>query len=155
MQRNEALVPLSHDHHAGLFVAQRLKRAEDAGSATEARNRFLSFWGTDGRRHFRIEEDVLLPSLARHVEPAHEAVVRVLVDHVELRRRAADLERCGDPSLEELHQLGRRLEDHIRHEERVLFPLVEQALPPDELAELAEALRRAEGADGPAPSKPE
>ena len=147
MKRNEALVPLSHDHHAGLFVAQRLKRAEDADSATAARERFLSFWRTDGRRHFRIEEEVLLPSFALHVEPSHEAVVRVLVDHVELRRRAADLEREEDTSLEELHQLGKRLEEHIRHEERVLFPLIEQALPAGELAELAAALKRDEGAD--------
>ena len=90
---------------------------------------------------------MLLPSCALHVEPSHEAVVRVLVDHVELRRRAADLERKEDTSLKELHQLGKRLEEHIRHEERVLFPLIEQALPAGELAELAAALKRAEGAD--------
>jgi hemerythrin-like domain-containing protein len=147
VKRNEALVPLSRDHHAGLFVAQRLKRAETADSATEARERFLSFWRSDGRRHFRIEEELLLPSFALHVEPSHEAVVRVLVDHIELRRRASDLERKEDTSLEELHQLGERLEDHIRHEERVLFPLIEQALPAEELAELAEAVERAEQDD--------
>jgi hypothetical protein len=92
MKRSEALVPLSHDHHAGLFVAQRLKLAENADSAIAARERFLSFWRTDGRRHFRIEEEVLLPSCALHVEPSHEAVVRVLVDHA---RRGAQARRGG------------------------------------------------------------
>jgi hypothetical protein len=70
-------------------------------------------------------------------------VVRVLVDHVELRRRAADLQQAARPALENLHVLGQRLREHIRHEERVLFPLVEAALPPAELTELAAALERA------------
>jgi iron-sulfur cluster repair protein YtfE (RIC family) len=38
-----------------------------------------------------------------------------------------------------LHQLGERLERHIRHEERVLFPLIEEALPDDELTRVMRA----------------
>jgi hypothetical protein len=45
----------------------------------------------------------------------------VLVEHVDLRRRSAELARHGDPTPEELRQLGERLEGYIRDEERVLF----------------------------------
>lgn len=69
----------------------------------------------------------------------------MLVDHVELRRRAADLEAEPQPSLSALHQLGERLRLHIRHEERVLFPLVEQAPPQPELIALGAAIELAKG----------
>ena len=100
MKRAEALTPLSRDHHQGLFVALRLKRA-DSASATEARDTFVDFWNREGRAHFRAEEEVLLPAFARHAEHDHSAVVRVLV------------------------------------EQRVLFPLIEEAVPPGELEQLS------------------
>ena len=86
MKRSEALAPLSRDHHQGLFVALQLKRAEPK-TAANARQDFLDFFEREGARHFRAEEEVLLPAYARHGEPDQPAVVRVLVDHVDLRRR--------------------------------------------------------------------
>jgi iron-sulfur cluster repair protein YtfE (RIC family) len=138
MKRSEALARLSRQHHQGLFVALRLKRADSAG-AVEARRAFLEFWEAEGREHFRIEEEVLLPAYARHGAHDHPAVVRVLTDHVDLRRRAGDLAATESPEPETLHHLGERLEGHIRHEERVLFPLIEEALPDDELTRVMRA----------------
>ena len=89
-----------------------------------------------------------MPAFAAYAGADHEAVVRVLVEHVDLRRRASELARGGDPVTEELHELGERLERHIRHEERVLFPLIEEALPGDELERPAAAMGEPE-ADGP------
>ena len=143
MKRSEALAPLSRDHHHGLFVAQKLKRAT-ADTEEEARAAFLDFFETEGGRHFRVEEGVLLPAFARYGDPDEPALVQVLVDHVDLRRRAQDLAQSARPSLDELHELGARLERHIRHEERVLFPMIEDALPADELEDLAAAVERAE-----------
>jgi hemerythrin-like domain-containing protein len=125
-----------------LLAALRLTRATD-GDAGEATAGFLEFWHAEGRRHFQIEEDLLLPGFARHGPADHPAVVRALSEHVDLRRRAQDLERGGQP-LEALHELGRRLSAHIREEENVLFTLVEQTLPADELKALGEAIEAAE-----------
>jgi iron-sulfur cluster repair protein YtfE (RIC family) len=47
-----------------------------------------------------------------------------------------------DPA--ELRELGERLESHICFEERVLFPMIEEALPDDELKRLGAAFTRAE-----------
>ena len=144
MKRSAALTPLSRDHHHGLFAALKLSRATDAG-ASQAAAGFLEFWHAEGRRHFQIEEDLLLPGFARHGPADHPAVVRALVEHVDLRRRAQDLEGGAQP-LEALHELGRRLSAHIRAEEDVLFTLVEQTLPADELRALGEAIDAAESA---------
>jgi hemerythrin-like domain-containing protein len=75
------------------------------------------------------------------------AIVRVLTEHVDLRGLTQDLERSTDPDPAALRELGERLESHIRFEERVLFPMIEEALPVDELERLGAAFARAE-ADG-------
>ena len=144
MKRSEALQPLSRDHHRALEVALRLRRAteEDAVRVTRA---FLFFWREHGALHFRVEEDVMLPAFARHGDPTSPDVVRVLTDHVEIRRRAADLEAAAEPDVADLNALGEMLNDHVRHEERVLFPLIEESLPPAELAALAQGIEEAEG----------
>ena len=144
MLRGDFLRALSRDHHQGLSAALRLKRTTSA-TAREARQQFLDFWWTEGRRHFRIEEEVLLPAYARHRNVDDPAVVRVLTEHVDLRRRAIDLEATERPEIAQLHELGERLQGHIRHEERVLFPKIEAAIPEAELRALAEAIQRAEG----------
>jgi hemerythrin-like domain-containing protein len=124
-------------------VAQRLQRATPE-TAAQAPETFLRYWDDDGHQHFRIEEDVLLPAIAHRVEPTHEAVVPALTDHVDIRRRAADVAGDLDAAVADLGELGERLNAHIRHEERTLFPLIEQALPDDELADLLAAREHAE-----------
>ncbi|MGZ4288549.1 MAG: hemerythrin domain-containing protein [Solirubrobacteraceae bacterium] len=99
--------------------------------------------GSGRTRPFPLEEDVLLPAFARHHPPTDDAIVRVLTDHVDLRRRAADLATNPSPKPEDLHALGGRLHAHIRHEERILFPLIEAAMPENELIELAAAVENA------------
>jgi iron-sulfur cluster repair protein YtfE (RIC family) len=115
-------------------VAQALKRAHEA-TAEDARKRFLDYWNAEGRRHFREEEEVLLPALARFTDPAQPIVARVLVDHVRIRALAEQLS-----GLDQLHELGSELEQHVRREERELFALIEHAIPHAQLAELAERL---------------
>jgi hypothetical protein len=46
----------------------------------------------------------------------------------------------------DLHALGELLAGHIRHEERTLFPLIEEAMTPDGQSALAAAIHAAEGA---------
>jgi iron-sulfur cluster repair protein YtfE (RIC family) len=87
---------------------------------------------------------LLLPAFARHTAVDDPAIVRVLTEHVDLRGRAQDLKRSADPDPAALHELGERLESHIRFEERVLFPMIEEALPLDKLERLGGAFARAE-----------
>jgi Hemerythrin HHE cation binding domain len=146
MKRDRALTSLSHDHHQALFVAQALRRATGE-TAADARAAFLAFWHGGGHAHFRIEEQVLLPAYAGHGDSDHPLVARVLCDHVEIRHRADEVARRGTPPAAALNELGRRLAEHVRLEERELFPLIEAALPADRLTALRAALERAERAE--------
>lgn len=139
MKRSEALTPLSHDHHQALVVAQRLRRA-DAGDAAGARAGFLTFWAEHGQRHFRQEEELLLPAYAAHGDARHPLVLQALGEHVELRRRAAELAAAPLADPVALCDLGELLLVHVRMEERELFPMIEAALPAPAQADLARAL---------------
>jgi hypothetical protein len=143
MKRDPGLAELSRDHHQALYAAMRMKRAT-ADDLGEVRGGALEFWGDHGARHFRIEEEILLPAFATSSDPGHEAVVKVLVDHVWIRERIDRLA-ANELDLAELHELGERLEGHVRHEERVLFPLIETALEPDALEALGRRIAEAEG----------
>jgi hemerythrin-like domain-containing protein len=91
-----------------------------------------------------VEEEVMLPGVAPQIEPTDPAVVRVLTDHVEIRRRTGELEDGSGAGADQLNALGEMLNAHVRHEERVLFPMIEEALSEDELGRLAQRIEEAE-----------
>jgi hemerythrin-like domain-containing protein len=146
MKRHPSLHPLSEHHHHALVQALEIARAAKApGAARSARLRhaaesLLHFWETSGRAHFREEEDVLLPALARHGRLDQDpAVMRMLADHAQIRAALQDLAAAlAENRLEESQVtiLGQLLHDHVRLEEDTIFPRIESVLGEQELAAL-------------------
>jgi hemerythrin-like domain-containing protein len=146
-KRTPELRTLSEDHHHGLVQARRLRRAAEAdkaGSAEAAVKRFLDFWQKDTALHFRKEEEVLLPVMARYGgDLSREPLVEMMEDHARIRglvMQLSDEAIGGNVRLETLHEIGERLEAHIRLEERVVIPLIEESLSEAALTELAARL---------------
>jgi|SRR5215204_588674 len=141
MKRTPELRTLSEDHHHGLVQASWLQRATEADSAEAAVKGFLDFWQEDTAIHFRKEEEVLLPVMVRYGgDLSREPLVEMLEDHARIRglvMQLSDEAMGGHVQLETLHEIGRRLQAHIRLEERVVFPLIEESLPETALKELA------------------
>ena len=94
MKRHPSLRQFSDDHHQGLVHARRLKRAasgEGSSSAGTARD-FLDFWQRDTSLHFRKEEEVLLPVLARYGgDPGEQPLLQMLTQHALIRGLAMQL----------------------------------------------------------------
>jgi iron-sulfur cluster repair protein YtfE (RIC family) len=134
LKRHPALVPLSHDHHQGLMVAQRLKRGDTAyRSATSIRESMHLLWTEELEQHFRQEEEVLF------IVPDYPEEVRMMIDRaLEDHRRMRELiERCTDEEAgEKGREMGLLLEAHIRFEERELFPMIQEVLGEEKLREL-------------------
>jgi hemerythrin-like domain-containing protein len=101
---------------------------------------FARFFEREGRRHFAIEEELLLPSLPADNPHWAEAVRQIREDHDAIRG-AADMPRAL--SISEARALGDRLNDHVRFEERVAFEILERSLDPQELARLGRAIESA------------
>ena len=102
-KRAAALRPLSREHLGALLCAKRMREEEDAAAAAAT---FLEFWEKDGRRHFRIEEEVLLPGWALHAEVDREGVARMLDEHLAIRREALRLA-AGVSSLDRVRSARR------------------------------------------------
>lgn len=82
----------------------------------------------------------------REAEDAATAARDFLEEHLAIRREALRLA-AGELALERLHELGTLLYDHVRFEERELFPAIEEALDAAAIERLAAAIEAAE-ADG-------
>ena len=120
---------MSREHYHALKHAMELKRASE-DTARSTWRRFIEFWEDEGGLHFVEEETELLPAYARVADPTHPAVIRTLLEHVLIRARIAAIGEQPEPPAAQLHELGTWLELHMRHEERVLFPLIEDAINP-------------------------
>lgn len=146
MKRHPDLREFSDDHHQGLVNALRLKRtaAGEGVTPVEAARAFLKFWREDTSPHFRKEEEVLLPVVARHGGHLRdECVVMMLTQHARIRglvMQLGDEVERDDVQNETLRSLGEQLEAHIRLEERALFPALEESLPEEAMNEISSRL---------------
>lgn len=138
-KRDQALVPLSHDHHHALVIAMLLKRTSDENAAG-ARHAYLDFWHSDCSDHFHVEEEVLFPAFAASQGADHPLLRKALDDHAAIRAMTESLEADEQAGAAKLNLLGATLAAHVRLEEREIFPLIEQELPAAELAGLGERI---------------
>jgi hemerythrin-like domain-containing protein len=145
MRRHTSLHPLSEHHHA-LVQALEIARAAQAPVAErrarlrQAAESLLHFWEGGGQNHFREEEEVLLPALARHMRLDQDAdVMRMLADHAQIRAAIQDIGSALSENRVEDGQIiatGQLLHDHVRLEEDTIFPRIEAALDERELVAL-------------------
>jgi hemerythrin-like domain-containing protein len=160
VKRAAELRKLSEDHHHGLVQARRLKEAAASGGvgqAEETTRIFLDFW-KDASIHFREEEEVLLPVLARYGgDVSWGPVVEMLAHHARIRGFVMELSdefMNGNIRSETLRNIGELLETHIRLEEREVFPMIEEVLKGEALRKVASRLAVAEAGTGTEPWVP-
>lgn len=127
MQRHKSLSLLSSDHHHGLRMAKLLKQAENpAGVYAEAE----AFYNSMLSEHFEEEEKYLAPFL-----PDNHLIKRMLGEHKKMKKMFGDLAKSANLK-QDLILLGNFLENHIRFEERELFPMIESTLSEDTLHDI-------------------
>ena len=152
MPRHAALIPLSHDHHHALVLALRLKKGgpasqNDRGWPTDISGQLqstLEFAKDELLPHFLIEEEILYPAAREQRSESLDLLIgQLLEDHTSMRAVLHDLKSTQAPESEilgQLQQFGAQLGKHIRREERELFPLIEQLVPPSQLQGLSDAI---------------
>lgn len=154
MKRSPELRDLSEQHHYGLVAARALRRAAEGQKPLEqAIDGFLAEWEREIDPHFDAEEAVLLPAFAEGVGESHPLITRTLAEHRDLRRAVRDLAAAAEPERGRLAaSVAAALHDHIRFEERVVFPAIEAELGGPRLGELGRKLAEIEKAPRSCPS---
>jgi hemerythrin-like domain-containing protein len=129
MKRHETLAPLSREHHGALILAQLIKRnaPEYKGLPTTISDKVvyaIDYYTNELKAHFKKEELLL-----KIVKDLHPEIARlsdeIVAEHALLRGLVLSLKKAFDPEAV-LNELGNELDAHIRKEERVLFPLIQE-----------------------------
>lgn len=138
MKRDRRLYRLSHDHHTGLVFAWRIKQGlANEASEMQIRAYIKYFWDNDLRRHFRDEENLLLP----HLSDSDPMKIRTLQEHESIRELVHLID-VREDGRERIQQLSTIVHNHIRFEERQLFPYLEKALSAAQLNAIGAALTK-------------
>jgi len=128
MKRHPALAHLSRDHHGALLLARLLQKdapaytgmpTDIAGKAAYA----LKFYNDELIKHFASEEAAL--KIVTGINATLDGLIATIFrEHQDLH---VSFQSIGDhPYLQtHLDELGKALENHVRKEERELFPLIE------------------------------
>ena len=129
MKRHASLIPLAREHHGGLILSQILKKNAPSykgmpESLEDKSTYAFSFYQSDLVPHFAAEEKVFDRLI--NINPELDEKIKVIVaEHVRLRELFAGLEN-SKADAEYLDQIGQDLEQHIRKEDRELFPMIEE-----------------------------
>jgi iron-sulfur cluster repair protein YtfE (RIC family) len=138
VKRHPALIPLSHDHRQGLFLAQILRPGPPRYPGMPAtpltkQTYALSLSSELLEPHMHAEETLLEPLIVGRDAEIDALLARLRAEHVSLREQIQALPHVAAAELEAaLHEFGQALEAHIRTEERQLFQRI-QALDDEEL----------------------
>jgi iron-sulfur cluster repair protein YtfE (RIC family) len=122
LKRHPALIPYSHDHHTGLmFILNIRKGLKNNIAAERIRQYVLYFFNEDLKQHFHDEELNLFPLLPANnllriqAEQEHRNIY-LLIDKIDTKQSDSNL----------LTMFSDTLDNHIRFEERILFPHIQK-----------------------------
>lgn len=138
MKRANQLQPLSRQHHLGLNISRHAKEcAHETNEINEHWHKLTSYIN-NMRTHFDIEDNLIASALQPHreSEPEIAKALDTLDEQHTLLHKLTDATRSSQDeeiTAAQVKALGTLLYDHIRFEERELFPLAETYLTEEEL----------------------
>ena len=132
MKRHESLIPLTHDHHHALAQLRKLSEVSSKDQASRLRqgDEFLEFFEANIVLHFTEEECIVLPlvvnesslnGLVERTLGEHELIIGLVEN---LRTEVTE----GAPQGDTMQSLIFAMREHIRFEEKVLFPTIEKLM---------------------------
>ncbi|MBU5615756.1 hemerythrin domain-containing protein [Psychrobacter sp. TAE2020] len=147
MKRANQLQPLSRQHHLGLNLGRHGKECADNPQQIAEHWQALCCYMGEMHDHFKLEDDLIVKGLHpyRNTQPEVASVLDELAtQHKALGKLITDIEaslqsKASLPTVAQVRQLANLLYDHLRFEERELFPISEKYLTEAELDAVYEA----------------
>ncbi|MCY7421748.1 MAG: hemerythrin domain-containing protein [Chitinophagaceae bacterium] len=138
IKRDKSLVSLSKDHHGGLLLIWKIRQGLRLNVATARMATYITtVFDKELEPHFVDEEQLLFNKL-----PVNDAL-RITAEghHAALRHMMATFRStiAGEASVANFAAL---LEEHIRFEERTLFPHIEKMFVRQDLDQIGEQLEK-------------
>lgn len=138
IKRNEHLVPLSKDHHSTLLFCWKIRAGLKLNVETSRMKRYVHyFWQTHMQPHFYEEETILF------VPVQDTAVQKALNEHSDIKGQIEIIIASENIQPLQLKMLADAVDNHVRYEERELFPHLEKMLTEAQLKEIGSKLQTA------------
>jgi hemerythrin-like domain-containing protein len=135
IKRNENISKLSKDHHFTLLfcwkIRQGLKFEVEPG---EIKDYIQYFWRQFMQPHFAEEETILFAQIK------NAEVQRALNEHKQIAEQIKALDNNTHNSTEQISMLAEMVDNHVRYEERQLFPHLEKILTAEQLDNIGRQL---------------
>ena len=147
MKRAAQLQPLSRQHHLGLNLSRHAKECADGPNAIAEHWLNITSYINEMQQHFQIEDNLMAHALQPHSSsnPEVASVLNTLdAQHKSLHALMAEVQdlphsQSNHVTVGQVKKLATLLYDHIRFEERELFPIVERYLTTEELEAIYDA----------------
>lgn len=137
LKRNENIQPLSREHHHGLLFCWKIRTGLKKNIEVNRIMRYVEyFYNAHLKSHFREEETLLFDKIK------HEMCDDAQKDHWEISELVSKILSGENDIRSNLVELSNKVDDHIRFEERKLFPFLEETLTEADLTMIGEQLSR-------------
>lgn len=132
VRRSPELTPLSHDHHDALLFVWKLRQGVKNGTNMIRIAGYITwYWQNHLQQHFELEENIL----ASHFPLTDPLFSKMMEDHT-IIRGLVDTAKIN-PATDIISRLADTIYDHVRFEERTLFPYAEKELAGEQLQKIA------------------
>lgn len=121
LKRHIALQPISREHREILSFCLNIEKGIKKGASIQDMQAYSYwFWTHHLEKHFMIEEESLFPLM----EKEDPLIQKAMKDHFEITIHFRSTEYSNNL----LRELGQKLHDHVRFEERVLFQSIQSGV---------------------------
>ena len=134
MRRSEHIIELSRDHHVGLLFCWKIRQGINKQISIDRMVAYVDyFWHQNLKIHFEEEENCLF------VLEGDAKIQKAIDEHIAIEKQINNI--LNDAvSIESLNTLADSVDQHIRYEERDLFPYLEQTIPPTTLENIGKKI---------------
>jgi hemerythrin-like domain-containing protein len=135
--RNEHIKKLSREHHFSLLFCWKIRQGLKTEVATDRIRKYVQyFWKQHLQPHFREEENVLFAPIKDY------QVQRAVNEHKYIRLHMESLTSAGNNERKSLQKIADMVDEHVRYEERELFPHLERKLSKEQLENIGNLIQK-------------
>lgn len=136
IKRNENIVKLSRDHHTTLLFCWKIRNGLKNGAEPGRIVKYVQYFkNLHMLPHFNQEEEILFAPVK------DEQVQKALDDHKYILQQIDEIGHVGTGIESKLMLLADTVDNHVRYEERELFPHLEEVLSNEQLEEIGRVMK--------------
>ena len=138
VNRNEHIKKLSREHHFSLLFCWKIRQGLKMDVAIERIRKYVQyFWQQHLQPHFREEEYIFFAPIK------DKLVQRAINEHKYIKQQIEGLTNySGNSERKSLAKIADMVYEHVRYEERDLFPYLERKLSKEQLENIGEQIEK-------------